>query len=1238
MSFVGDIIEAVFDFAGDVIEFVGDVVFDVVDFVVDGIIEPVFKAVGNVIEAALDDPIKTIAQVAAFAMGAPAWVYPLIEGADVAIAGGDLDDVLKSVAVSYVAQNVGSYVGKTVSSAVSNAASGYGVNVGSQQAAMLAAQDAATRTAESIAGRVVGSAAAASAVAVVTGRDPVQAFLTGGINAAVPAVLGQISGFRQLPNTAQHAIADAVRVQLSGGNVTDALISSVLRTSGLVTDILNTFDPAVDANGNAIPPEERKMTDAQRAIAADVLMGSATAALTGKDVPAAMRNALFQNGVKALGDMITDGFKSAVGSVATAYGAAEKQVEKLTANIEQQKGVAANYNAVVNELNGRVAEQDRLKAAYDAAVAAQRANPNQATTDAANAAARAYNDYATTLNADYEKTFKPQIDKYAAELAKIQDDYGNLEQVYTDMLKDFENATAQTKDALKPVLDTSAKAFVEVLDPNFNPDEYRKINNLGADVDVYEHWLSDGQFKGLHTNNKDAAVREAINRYTETMGQEPPKHVVEAMARPENQERDKHVQQYVDASIRDKQQEVAFRTQVANTILDAYEAEGLTPEQIRAKVDSGEATQYVDGAIARKRENITQMQEYTRAVGERFGTDSEEYREAYRNTLNAMSEVGGYGVTKQGDNFEVAGAGTIDPDDLNQATQQLAGRWWVDPVTNELHVDIFWKSTGDRDVSSLWAIGESANPPTQGGESVFGNGSGVSSGLFGGLQPVAIDDGRGDAGAKMYAGGTGFALIAYSDGTGAAIDPRTNEVIWVSPDQMESLLKEIPPAKESLPSAGNSNIAAPAAPSITNPVQDTVTAIKDKIQSPQDVKQAFEQAGYKATDEEIAQFVGEKPKEVFQQEFEAYIDPRMVDEQEVRAAYEALGLKKPTQADVEKLIGQYAETDLAGRATENLDSARYNSIMYELENMAVQAGISPEALEAIKADFNDQFKALGVDVDRISGQVGQVQQQIDAVSQDLQTKYDALTDGQKALANQLTQQGVDLNTAIDFASQQAAEALAGTEQRLGTQIGDLQTTLGRPGAQATQADLDTIIGILSSQGAYDANYDFDGDGAITQKDADAISGVLGGGAGVGVGAAGSKWAPTGLFAQQAEEAERTRQAQAAEAARIRQAQAQQAQRTQRMGNINSMMGMLTQAPDIGGQQVTVKAPDPAKIGYIYDWSSIFANPAQEKMFVTPFSQPQPAQQRPMGFGFAQGGAVRGELDDVNDELLKMLKG
>ena len=83
-----------------------------------------------------------------------------------------------------------------------------------------------------------------------------------------------------------------------------------------------------------------------------------------------------------------------------------------------------------------------------------------------------------------------------------------------------------------------------------------------------------------------------------------------------------------------------------------------------------------------------------------------------------------------------------------------------------------------------------------------------------------------------------------------------------------------------------------------------------------------------------------------------------------------------------------------------------------------------------------------------------------------------------------------------------------------------------------------------------------------------------------------------------------------------------AKTTQQKNNVNSLMGWLSQAQDAGGQQVTVKAADPTKIGYVYDFNSIFANPTQQKMFVTPY---------------AEGGSV-GSIDEVNDELLKILKG
>lgn len=1320
---------------GKITKAVGNAVVDVVEFVVDDIIDPVMTTIGNVIDAALDDPIKAIAQVAAIATG-NAWALPLIEGADVAIAGGDLGDVLKAVATSYVAQNVGSYVGKTVGSYVSDAATAaqYGVTQGSQQAAALAAQEAGMRTASQIAGQIAGSAAGAAAVAVVTGQDPVKAFVSGGVGAAVPAILGQVPGFTKLPPSGQQVIAEAVRTQLAGGNVTTAVIGSAIQASGIVTDIINSFDP-----------DGTKLTRAQRAVAVDVLMGTTVAALSGGNVPAAIQAMLIKNGSKALGDMLTDGFKSAVDGVSSKYDAAQKAADAADANIAQQEKVAAEYNKVVTELNGRVAEQDRLKAEYDTAAAAQRANPTQATTDAANAAAKRYNDFVSKLNADYESTYKPQIDKYAGELAKIQEQYGNLEQVYQNAVKDVASATDKVKEQVAPAIDTSNKAFVEVMDPNFNADEYRKINNLGADVDVYDHWLSTGQFEGLKTNNKDVAVQAAVDKYEAATNESVPPRVREALTRPENQNRDVAIQQYVDASLKDRENEQAFRNSVAASVLDAYEAEGFSPEQINEKINSGEATRYIDGAIQRKRESISQMQEYTKATAEKYGQDSAEYKNAYRDTLAAMADVGGYGVVKEGNSFVLPEAGKLDPDTFKPITDTGGGYGYVDPVTGVYRVEIWMTNREDRDISSLWALGKSAKPPTQGGAAVFGDGSGVSAGLFGGIMPVAIDDKSGDAGAKMYGGGNGFALITYSDGRGAAINTKTQEVIWVSPEDVQKLLGDLPEPKSPLPEVANPDAPPPEKPEPIDPVKDATQQIKEKIQSPQEVVEALKAAGYTATLEEAKQLAGEKTAEQLRTEAAAYADPRVVDEQEVKDAYAALGLKKPTQADVAKLVGQYAQSELGSKAELNLDAARYNSLLEQIEAIGQQSGVDPAVLETIKADLNAQITALGGDVTAlsndvaaakadlkgaidaaqagnterfgdidaaiqalrdaglttaqvqaivdqsstglsaefkaaldaaaqgnaealggvkteleskiggvqkaiadqmaayeaaglarddalslaitdVSGQLGttktellaqlgtteanlkaEIAAQVGGVAADVQAKYDALTAEQKALADALAQQGIDLNAAITQAQQQTQHQITGVQQDVQTKYDALTQGQKDLAAQLQQQgfDLNTAIE-LARQETQQGFTDVFGQIAANQT--------------------ATQQAIAAAQAAAAADAERTRQAQAAEAERTRLANAAAALKTQRVSNLNTLTSMLMQAPDVGGQQVTVKAPDPAKIGYIYDWSSIFANPSQEKMFASPYG------------GFAKGGAVRSEVDDVNDELLKLLRG
>ena len=187
-----------------------------------------------------------------------------------------------------------------------------------------------------------------------------------------------------------------------------------------------------------------------------------------------------------------------------------------------------------------------------------------------------------------------------------------------------------------------------------------------------------------------------------------------------------------------------------------------------------------------------------------------------------------------------------------------------------------------------------------------------------------------------------------------------------------------------------------------------------------EARKFYEDLGYNPTDAEIAQFVGQGGNNFEGQKetgVKTYVDPRMVDADEVSAAYADLGLSRPTDADIQALIGQYMETDLAGRAEENLPTARYNSIMNILDNFTGEVGVSDEvkeALETVKGDMIDALGDLGLEVAAIDQAVTDVKAAVDALPvgaspEDVST---AINDAISGLENISAE---DVNTAITTA-------------------------------------------------------------------------------------------------------------------------------------------------------------------------------------------------------------------------------
>jgi len=101
---VSDAFESVGDFVGDAVEFVGDIgetvvqaATDVVDFVADTAV--------SVVEGAINDPIGTIAKIAAVATQ-QYYLLPVITATSVVANGGDIEDALTGAALSYATQGM----------------------------------------------------------------------------------------------------------------------------------------------------------------------------------------------------------------------------------------------------------------------------------------------------------------------------------------------------------------------------------------------------------------------------------------------------------------------------------------------------------------------------------------------------------------------------------------------------------------------------------------------------------------------------------------------------------------------------------------------------------------------------------------------------------------------------------------------------------------------------------------------------------------------------------------------------------------------------------------------------------------------------------------------------------------------------------------------------------------------------------------------------------------------------
>jgi len=367
MSFVADAI-------GSAVGWVGDAISDVASFVVDDILEPVIDTVGGVVKGMIDDPLTTLATMAAVATG-QVWAIPIIQGASVAAKGGDFGDIALAVAASYVGGQAGAYVGEAAGSYIGSAV-GEGVSAATREAITQATT------------QVVSGATRGALTAAITGNGNILdgalgGALSGAASAGLSYVGGElgfggetmateefdagdwsdtssglessfssvIEGFKELPQVAQDMITGgataAVTQLVRNGEVDADAVAGVIATAGITTGLLKPTLAKSDLNTS------------QQAIATKVIGDVVQAAYSGTDGYAAYQASIGAVGTKALEaefDAIftQDNFNAVIESIT-----ANSEEVNNTAELMEERRLrvdvsAENANMIAADLNAQL--------------------------------------------------------------------------------------------------------------------------------------------------------------------------------------------------------------------------------------------------------------------------------------------------------------------------------------------------------------------------------------------------------------------------------------------------------------------------------------------------------------------------------------------------------------------------------------------------------------------------------------------------------------------------------------------------------------------------------------------------------------------------------------------------------------------------------------------------------------------------------------------------------------------
>ena len=538
----GSFFKSIFKPVKAVVKWVGNAVADVVDFVVDDILEPVIDVIGGVVEGMLDDPLTTIASIAAMVIPGMQWAVPIIQGASTAIKGGDLGDVILAIGASYAGAQAGTIVGKAVGTTVGSTTAGMGFQVGTQTAtAQIASQAASQATSSAIRAVALGGDAEDVLKAAVTGAaiGGASASASAAADYLTPTVAGTSEGadfgFKVDAESLNKfsGISNTIGIELSdlaeGWNAIPETVQNVI-TSGAaasVTSLATTGE--VDENQVA------------GAIARAVMTTNVTANTLGKISGVSDKQAAVLS--KVAGDVIASAYIDVDPYEAYQASISGATLGDLHAKIDEVTG--GGIARAIDAISGAGAEAEaKLRIANEKGpLVDQAALDFNNKRDELNTAIEKYKndvDYynntlrrgdrgvAETFRANNIDAFTADGGKHArlkAELAALKIDYDSAyngfqtaSNEYTLAQKALFTSEEHLEKVIAPVRQDFTKDIVETFTTNpktgiseFNEDEYREIYGLSPSDSPQEHWLKHGTTLAINKDDYRAQAATLVS-------------------------------------------------------------------------------------------------------------------------------------------------------------------------------------------------------------------------------------------------------------------------------------------------------------------------------------------------------------------------------------------------------------------------------------------------------------------------------------------------------------------------------------------------------------------------------------------------------------------------------------------------------------------------------------------------------------------------------------------------------